>query len=261
MVMFKWGCVVLLLFLTSACSSSNSSTPTGPSSFTIAVTSPNANVLLGATEPMTATASDGRSLSGAWSSDNLSVATVSTTGIVTATGPGQASIIFKAGSGQSGTKVLRGLPNLNGTFSGNYSVTSCSSTGFNLTSNLCDSFAVGTLLPYTFNFTQSNDVVSGRFFLGAVEFDNLSGTIGVAGNLGFSGVNTSTGIVLNASWDLTASRSNTLSGNLALLWTSTLVAGTSNISGSISTIARVASVPQRTVLRSRDDVIRAFRGL
>jgi hypothetical protein len=81
---------------------------TAPTNFTITVSSPNTFVLFTATEQMTATASDGRALTGGtWSSDNTAVATVSTTGLVTPTGGGQATIIFAASSGQVGTKLLR----------------------------------------------------------------------------------------------------------------------------------------------------------
>jgi uncharacterized protein YjdB len=66
------------------------------------VTWPNAIVLVGATEQMTATASDGRTLTGTWRSDDAAVAMVSSTGLVTATGAGQATIIFTSSSGEVG---------------------------------------------------------------------------------------------------------------------------------------------------------------
>jgi hypothetical protein len=152
------------------------------------------------------------------------------------------------------------LPNLSGTFGGNYTITGCTSTGFNVSSNLCGLYPVGALFPFTFNFTQSADVVSGRFFLGSIEFDNVSGTISVDGSLGFSSATSVPGEVLNTSWNLTAPRPNVLGGAFANLITNTIVAGQSNITGSISTVSKTArALPQRAVLRSPEDVIRAMR--
>ena len=248
----------------SGCGGSNGnggSTPTAPTNFTITVTSPNTNVLFGATEQMTATASDGRVLTGTWSTDNTSVATVSTTGLVTPAGAGQATVIFSASTGQSGTKLLRGLPSLSGTFTGNYSVTSCTQSGGVALANLCGSATVGTLAPYTFNWTQSVDVLSGRFFLGTIEFDNITGTISLGGSFTFKARAAGTGTTLiDATWNLTASQPNRLGGTLATIWTSTGLSGQANINGSISTVSKTASVPLRALPRTLDDAIRAFTG-
>src|ERR1035437_10758805 len=186
------GCVLLLLISAAACGGSTSTSPT-PTNLTVTVSSPSSNVLFGATEQMTAVASDGRALTGGtWSSDNTAVATVSSTGLVTPTGAGQATIIFIASSGQGGHKLLRGLPNLNGTFTGNYTVTSCTASGELARMNSpCFANRAGTSGSYTFILTQSLDVVSGRVVLDSVDsFTNISGTIGLAGSLTFSVVST-----------------------------------------------------------------------
>jgi len=242
----------------SACGSNSS--PAAPSNFTISVTSQNTNVLFGATEQMVATASDGRSVSGGtWSSDNPAVATVGTTGSVTPTGAGQATIIFTASSGQVGTKVLRGLPNLSGSFSGNYTVNNCSQTGQVALANICGS--LGSQAPYTFTFTQSVDVVSGRFFLGTVEFDNISATIGLGGNLSFSGrAITGGSAIVDATWNLTASKPTTLGGTVAEEFTSTGLSGQANVNGSITTVNKTATISQRTVPQTLEDAIRAMTG-
>jgi uncharacterized protein YjdB len=102
------GGVLLLLILASACGRNSTTSPT-PTSVTITLTSPNTIVLVGATEQMTATSSDGRTLTGTWSTDDTAVATVSNTGLVTATGAGQATIIFTSSSGRVGAKLLHVL--------------------------------------------------------------------------------------------------------------------------------------------------------
>ena len=252
MPMFKRACVVLLVILASACGGSSSSTSTAPTNFTITVSSPNTNVLFGATEQMTAAASDGRALTGGtWSSDNTAVATVSSTGLVTPTGAGQATIIFAASSGQVGTKLLRGLPNLNGTFIGNYTVTSCTASGELARMNSpCFANRAGTSGSYTFTLTQSLDVVSGRVVLDSVDsFTNISGTIGLDGSLTFSVVSTHLDTFLhetsvtNATWNLTAPAPRTFGGTFATIYTDTIYSGQIGINGSISTVSQTASLP------------------
>ena len=241
--MFKGGCVVLLLISASACGGSS---PNAPTNFTITVSSPDSNVFFGATEQMTATASDGRELTGTWSSDDTSVATVGTTGRVTPTGAGQAHIIFTARSGQQGNKLLRALPNLNGTFGGNYIVTTCNqSRGV----NLCGSPAA--LLPYTFNFTQSVDAVSGRFFLGGNEFDNVGGTIDLGGTLIVSGMHIVVAGPFSAEydvgWNLNAPLPNTLNGTFTELVKYPIVDWQANITGSIIMFSKTASILYRAL--------------
>jgi hypothetical protein len=233
--MFTHACVFLVLISASACSSS----PSAPTNFTIAVSSPDTNVFFGATEQMTVTASDGRALTGGtWSSDMPSVATVSTTGLVTPAGAGLAHVIFTASSGQQGNKQLRALANLSGTVTGNYTVTSCTQTGqFALFPNLCAS--AGT---YTFVFTQSVDVVSGRFFLDTLEFDNISGTLDLGGNLSLSGSAILGMAKEDATWNLTAPTPHALGGTLASVLTSPCCSGAVNLNGSISTVSQTASI-------------------
>lgn len=240
--LFTRGCLVLLVIVASACHGSD--TLTLPANVAIIVSSPNTNVLFGSTEQMTATASDGRVLTGGtWGSDTPSVATITTTGLVTPVGAGLTNIFFVA-SDKQGTKQIRGLPSLNGTFAGNYIVTSCTQSGQVGDANLCGVFPVGSVGPYTFNFTQSVDAVSGRFFLAAIRFDNISGTIGLGGNLSFSArAETAPPTVIDVTWNLTASRPNTLSGEVFQVWTHTGLSGQANINGSISTFSKTASVP------------------
>lgn len=265
MPMFKRGWALLLLMSLSACGGST----TAPTSFTITVTSPDTNVLFGATEQMTASASDGRALTGGtWSSDTPSVATVSPTGLVTPTGAGQATVIFTASSGQQGTKVLRGLPNLNGTFSGTYTVTSCTMTG-QVAEGTSECFGVraGTSALYTFTFTQSADVVSGRFVLASplqTEFDNLSGTIGLGGNLTLNTIVAFTGLppapVTTATWTITVPNPQTFGGTFTSMLTETGLSGYVDITASIGTDSQTASLLQRALPLTLKDAIRALTG-
>jgi hypothetical protein len=217
-----------------------------------------------ASEQMTAVASDGRALTGTWSTDNTSVATVSQTGLVTPTGAGQATVIFTASTGQTGSKLLRALPDLNGTFTGQYVVTHCDQNGQVTNSNLCGIFPVGMLEPYTFSWTQSVDVLSGRFFLNTTEFDNITSTIDLGGNFTFESravIAAGTGTnFIDATWNAFSHLPNTLGGNLTTIWTATGLTGQANINGTIGSFRKTASVPQRALLLTLQDARRAVTG-
>ena len=251
----KRSVAILVLSLSlPACGSSPATMPTTPTptTFTVGVTSPDSMVYFTATEQMTAVASDGRALTGTWTTDNPVVATVSPTGLVTPTGAGQSTVIFTASTGQTGSKLLRALPNLNGTFAGQYAVISCAQNGQVPDSNLCGIFAVGSQPSYTFNWTQSVDVLSGRFFLGTTEFDNISSTIDLAGNFTFESHAAGTGTsLIDATWNAFSHQPGTLGGNLTSIWTATGLSGQATITGLILNFHKTASVPQSALPLTR----------
>jgi Bacterial Ig-like domain (group 2) len=219
--------------------------PTAPTAFTVGVSSPDSMVYFTATEQMTAVASDGRALTGTWTTDNPSVATVSPTGLVTPTGAGQSTVIFTASTGQTGSKLLRALPDLNGTFTGQYAITFCAQNGQVADSNLCGVFPIGSQPPYTFNWTQSADKLSGRFFLGTTEFDNITSTIDLGGNFSFESHAAGTGTsLIDATWNAFSYHPNTLGGNLTTIWTAAGLSGQANINGLIINFNKTASVPR-----------------
>jgi len=165
--------------LSAACSGSSAApTPPAPTVTSITVSGPDANVYLGATSQVSATSSTSNGTSAtpacAWSSDTPTVASVNATGLVTGMGAGQANIICTSG-GRIGVKLLRVLPNFGGNWSGSYNITGCSNSGVFASTGFCNSFGVGITLPYNFIFTQTADAVSGRFFLGQIQFDQTSG--------------------------------------------------------------------------------------
>ena len=104
--------------------------PTGPSNPTtttptpksVEVTSPNSTILVGQTEQMTATVTmtdnTTKPGTGVWGSDNMSVATVTQSGLVTGVGVGDATIFFDQTGNGRGTKKLRVIPKAVWTVSG-----------------------------------------------------------------------------------------------------------------------------------------------
>ncbi len=117
---FNRAFAVSLLVVFAVCGGKKSPTsPTpnpSPTPSSVAVTSPNAAILVGQTEQMTAivTLSDGttRAGTGTWGSDTPSVATVSQSGLATGLAAGEATIYFDATGDGRGSKRLRVDPKL-----------------------------------------------------------------------------------------------------------------------------------------------------
>ena len=211
---------IAITFLAAACGSTPAPTPPTPTVVSISVTSPNVNLLLGSVEQMAASAtlSNGTSQTptGTWGSDNMAVATVSSTGLVTTIASGQATIFFDA-SGTRGTKAIRVLPNYAGNWTGNYAVTSCSSAGLFLAMNSCAlGFPTGQVLPYTMTLTQSAATVSGRFTVGTVRdtlvFDQTSAPISLNGELVFTSRSSIAGATIDVTWRLNSLAAGRLTG-------------------------------------------------
>jgi Big-like domain-containing protein len=233
-----------LVLLVSSCSKGSSTSPgDGDDGFSINVTSPNANVFLGATEQMTATASDGHALSGSWGTDAPAVLSVSSTGVVTAVSAGLANIFFVA-EGRQGTKSMRALPNFAGNYTGQYVVTSCSSTpALEDVLDICRTAPAGTLVPYTFAFNQVGPVLSGNvLILGIPVVPSFSTTIGAGGDATVVGtVAAPGGYPVNTTWTIVQKTAGAITGTITQTVTAPgVVAGQATISGSISTIVKTS---------------------
>jgi hypothetical protein len=114
--------------------------------------------------------SDGttRTVSGTWGTDAPTVATAeATTGRVTAVGSGSVTV-FVDYQGHRGTRLIRGLPNFQGAWSGSYAVRSCTQSGQIAAAKLCDAFQPNRVFPTNLSLTQDADRVQGRFFLGTL---------------------------------------------------------------------------------------------
>lgn len=143
---------------------------------------------IGASEIFTATMimSDGTMkavVGGVWSGDNPSVATVDAgTGNVTIVGSGQVHIIVNSQNIQ-GVKLIRGLPNYQGTWSGSYVITGCSHSGYFATNNYCGKYyPMGSTGTMDFNLTQNRDVVQGTAKLFSIS-TTTSGSVQMGGIL------------------------------------------------------------------------------
>jgi hypothetical protein len=214
--------LVSLSLLVSACGKGGG-TPTAPAATTqtINVTGPD-RVFIGGTETFTATAvmSDGttRVVTTGWASDAPGVATVeATSGRVTGAGSGMATI-FIVHEGRQGQKVVRSLPNFQGTWSGSYVVRGCTQSGQVAAANLCgDVFTVNRVLPTNLNVTQDGDRVQGRFFLGTLGGD-ASGPVQTDGRLQLTGAIHDGGTTIETVWALESQTPGRITGGFTMQW-------------------------------------------
>jgi len=212
----------------------------------ITVTSANSMVYVGVTEQFTATAnmSDGTIkaiTTGTWSSTNQTVATVNTAGLASIVGSGTTNITMTY-SGKSGSKSIRGLPNYQGTWTGNYRVDSCTSTGDWATFDFCSYLPNGTIAETNLILTQTQDSVSGTFFLGTLSSTG-TGPVATDGQLTFLGKITEGTTSIDAVFILQSTTPGIITGSLNQLWTDTTMSGNAQLYTTIISLTRTSPVP------------------
>jgi hypothetical protein len=252
----------------SACSGGGDSPTTpAPTTQSITVSGPD-RVLIGATETFTATASmsDGssRAVTSGWAGDAPSVVTVDpSTGRVTGVGSGMVTV-YVIHEGRQGAKVVRGLPNFQGVWSGSYAVRSCSQSGQVASANLCgDLFTVNRVLPTNLNVTQDSDRVDGRFFLGTIGGD-ISGPIQTDGRYLATGVIRDGSWTVESSWTMESQTAGRITGGFSLLWRFAGASGDARVVADIRDLNRTTSLgggietPALSGPRDLPDLLRAL---
>jgi hypothetical protein len=240
---------MLALALVAGCAKD---TPPSPTVSGITLTSPNSLVHIGATEQITGAVSlsDGSSQppGGVWTSGAPAIASVSTTGLLTGLASGDVTVSFTQG-GRVAAKRFRVLPNYAGTWSGTYRVAACGQTGqVASTVNPCGvTFRSNTVLPYTLNLTQMQDSVAGRFFLGALQFDQASGPVAGNGALVISSVVRSPPASVDAIWTLQSMAPGALAGAVTLRLRDSTLSGEGIVEAAVATGARSFSVPSTSL--------------
>jgi hypothetical protein len=262
--------LVAFLLVLPACKGSTTPEPPAVTVSSITVNSVNTMLKVGQTETFTATAnmSNGtqQAARGAWSSSNTGVATVSSAGLVTIVGAGEANIIMTQ-SGKSGQKGIRGLPDYQGTWGpGTYSVTACTNTGDFI--GLCDAMPPGTVLQLSFILTQTQDLVSGTAYLGTLSAA-ATGQIATNGQVTLTArVDDGSGIVIDLTYTLQSTVPAQITGTFFELWTGTGggYLGNAQVSCTIISLGRTSPSPnEAAVMRSPlpknatlQDIIRAI---
>ena len=251
------------------------SSPSGPSTPSVTPQSINVGsssdrIFIGASETFTATAtmSDGstRSITGVWGTDAPGVATAEgATGRVTGVGSGMVTV-FVDSQGRRGTKLIRGLPNYQGTWSGSYAVRSCTQSGQVAQANLCGgTFSTNRVLPTNLNVTQDADRVQGRFFLGTLGGD-ASGPVQGDGRLLLTGVIQDSGATVDVSWNLESQAAGRITGGFSMLWRLSGASGDVRVIADIRDLNRTSNIAAPALLtapgapRTVREMLRAVAG-
>jgi hypothetical protein len=181
-----------------------------------------------------ATLSNGstKAVTAGFKSDVTGVATVSDGGLVTAVGPGAANIYVVA-DGQQGTKNIRVNPNYAGNWSGSYVTTGCSQTGDFVAANFCSTFSSNRVLPFDMILTQTLDTVSGTSFLGTLEFNRTSATIGGGGEVVLNATYVEDTFTIDCVWSLSGSIPGRLTGTVRQTWRDSGASGQMTVTGTI----------------------------
>jgi hypothetical protein len=163
-------------------------------------------------------------------------------GLVTIVGAGTANITMTY-NGKAGSKGIRGIPDFQGTWTGNYIVISCTATEDWEDAGFCGTFPQGSNLPINMALTQTDDNVSGTVNLGSNAIPITSGQIATNGEL------TLTALFVNgaASIDITSTLSSTIpglaEGSLFQRFTNTARLGDAQLLSHIEALNRVGPVP------------------
>jgi hypothetical protein len=160
----------------------------GPSSTisSITVSASNDMWLVGTSTTLTATAlradgSDVAVTAPAWSSDTPGVFTIDQSGVARAIAPGIATLSVDF-QGRRGSKQMRVVPNVSGTWQGQWRHTAFTPVA----GPGCGSLILGSMSVVNLSLTQSRDTATGTLNLAGVIM-NVSGTIAANGTLAIAG--------------------------------------------------------------------------
>ena len=269
-------CGLAMALAAAACGGSSSpSAPSASAAATsitgVSVTSSATGVWLGQTHQMTATTtlSNGASQSspaGTWGSDAPAVATVNSSGLVTTLSPGDVTVYFDATGGGRATKRLSIYADFEGTWTGNYQITSCGQTGGFSTLGFCGIWTTGSVLPFRLVITTTGSgVVSASWVLGSVNYGPTSGTAGAFySSVTLSAFHQDSSLPSTSMWSLTQSLPSRIAGTHQLTITSNSYSGSGVVSGPIisftKSLASLAATPTSlfTQPRQLDELASAF---
>lgn len=250
--MDRWisrGFILSLAFAIVGCGESPTTpqNPSTPTVVSIAVTSASGILKIGQTETFTAMAqmSDGtqKAASGTWSSNDTNVAQVnSSSGSVTIVGAGTANITMTY-SGMTGSKAIRGIPDFQGTWMGNYIVVSCAATEDWETAGFCGTFPPGLNLPISMTFDQTDDTVGGTVHIGPNVVDITSGQIAANGELSINAMFVNGDASIEISSTLSSTTPGHADGSLFQRFTNATRLGDAQLLSHIATLDRVGPAP------------------
>ena len=144
--------------------------------------------------------------------------------------------------GQQGTKNIRVIPSYAGNWSGSYTVTGCTQSGAFAEFEFCDSFSTGRVMRYGLSLAQAGDAVSGKTYLGDLEFGQASATVTGSGDVVLSSTYREDTLTVTAVWTLSSPAQGRLSGTIRHTWRDSVEAGEMVVAGTISDSTKTASL-------------------
>jgi hypothetical protein len=245
------GAALLLAFIFStACDKKGGGGPTGPTPTVTNVTlAPSTDfITIKAVQTFSATAnfSDGSSrvVQATWGSDAPAVAAVDA-GRVTGVSPGLATI-FADYEGQRGVRPLRVVPDYQGRWTGDWSITSCTDGGD--LSGICSEYAVGDLFAITLVASQARDGVSGTIDFGDELPGAIAGSIRPDGHLTLNGTYAVTieDLLFEltiANWDTISLDNQRMTGHLTLSARVAGLQGSYEVAGDLRVVTKTSTTP------------------
>jgi hypothetical protein len=174
---------------------------------------------------------------GTWGSDSMSTATISSSGLVTGEGPGEATIYFDVTSGPHGTKKIRALPSYAGIWTGTYLVTTCTQSGAFVVVNFCRDYADS--LPFTLDLAQSQDQVTGTFQLGAIQFGRTTASVSLNGDLSLASTSsTASAKSITAVFTISSALPLEWAGTVTHSWVGHEIGDAASVTGTITSASR-----------------------
>jgi hypothetical protein len=272
-MMRKKTFLVLLLIGPAGCGGATPKNPGGPTpvatSVAIAAGVDLMKLKATGTFGLTATYSNGStgSVQGAWRSDNPSVATVDNTGRVTAAGTGETNIVAEF-QGLRDTQPMRVVPDYQGRWNGDYSITRCSADGDWQRGNFCAEFPTGDLFALTMGLTQNRDAVSGSSDFGELP-GPVQGSIRMSGHLLLSASFTipADDVVIDVTltdWEALTTDNERMTGRFALVVRASRLQGSARVECDLRIFGKTSTTPVASASRAKDRmfhdaVIRAVR--
>jgi Bacterial Ig-like domain (group 2) len=256
--MWTKALVVLLVLGLAGCggNSPNSPSPTAgsgsgsgaPTSVAIAAGVDLMKLKATGTFGLTANYSNGSagSVQGTWRSDNPSVATVDTTGRVTATGAGETNIVGEF-QGLRATQPLRVVPDYQGRWNGDFSVTGCTADGDFQRGNFCAEFPTPDLFALTMGLTQNRDAVNGSSDFGDLP-GPVQGSIRTSGHLMLSASFTfpDDDIAVDVTltdWEALTTDNERMTGRFAFAVRASRLQGTARIECDLRSFGKTSTTP------------------